>query len=45
MRLSDTPVTLRHAPPALGQHTDEVLRECLQLSDEDLHALRQQKVL
>jgi crotonobetainyl-CoA:carnitine CoA-transferase CaiB-like acyl-CoA transferase len=26
MRLSATPVTYRNAPPALGQHTDEVLR-------------------
>ena len=31
LRLSDTPVTLRHAPPALGQHTDEVLAERLGL--------------
>jgi len=27
MKLSATPVDLRHAPPLLGQHTDEVLRE------------------
>ena len=27
MRLSGTPVTYRYAPPTLGQHTDEVLRE------------------
>ena len=27
MRLSATPVAYRNAPPALGQHTDEVLRE------------------
>ncbi len=27
LRLSATPPVLRHAPPALGQHTDEVLRE------------------
>ena len=25
--LSETPVTLRHVPPAVGQHTDEVLTE------------------
>ena len=27
LRLSATPVRLRHAPPLLGQHTDEVLAE------------------
>ena len=27
LRLSATPVTYRRAPPALGQHTEEVLRE------------------
>jgi formyl-CoA transferase/CoA:oxalate CoA-transferase len=27
LRLSDTPVALRTAPPVLGQHTDEVLAE------------------
>ena len=27
MRLSGTPVSYHRAPPALGQHTDEVLRE------------------
>ena len=45
LRLSDTPTVLRHAPPALGQHTDEVLRETLGLDDARLQALRQQGVL
>jgi formyl-CoA transferase len=27
LRLADNPPVLRHAPPALGQHTDEVLAE------------------
>ncbi|GAA3989433.1 CaiB/BaiF CoA-transferase family protein [Comamonas faecalis] len=40
LRLSDTPVTLRYAPPALGQHTDEVLREKLGLDAARLQALR-----
>ncbi len=45
LRLSDTPVTLRYAPPALGQHTDEVLRERLGLDAAQLQALRAQRVL
>ncbi len=40
LRLSDTPTTLRHAPPALGQHTDEVLGERLGLDAQQLQALR-----
>ncbi len=40
MRLSDTPPTLRHAPPALGQHTEQVLRERLGVDDQRMAALR-----
>ncbi len=29
LKFSKTPVTYRHAPPMLGQHTDEVLKELL----------------
>ncbi len=32
-RLSHTPPTIRRAPPALGQHTTEVLREWLDVDD------------
>ncbi len=45
LRLSDTPATLRYAPPALGQHTEEVLRERLQLDAAQLQALRDKQVL
>ncbi|MPS89808.1 MAG: CoA transferase [Comamonas sp.] len=45
LRLSDTPATLRYAPPALGQHTEEVLRERLQLDAAQLQALREKQVL
>ncbi len=45
MRLSDTPPTLRHAPPALGQHTEQVLREHVGLSAESLAALRAKGVV
>jgi crotonobetainyl-CoA:carnitine CoA-transferase CaiB-like acyl-CoA transferase len=38
LRLQATPPVLRHAPPALGQHTDEVLAE-LGLAAADIAAL------
>lgn len=44
LRLSSNPPVLRHAPPALGQHTDEVLRE-LGLQAEHIAQLRAQGVV
>lgn len=41
MRLSKTPVEVRMAPPTLGQHTEEILRERLGLSAQDINLLRQ----
>lgn len=40
MRMSETSPTTRLAPPALGQDTDQVLREFLKLSEAELHQLR-----
>ena len=45
MRLSATPPCAELAPPLLGQHTDEVLREILGHSAERIAALRAQGVL
>ena len=44
MRLSQTPVNYRHAPPMLGQHTREVLSEVLGMTHETLNDLTQQGV-
>jgi formyl-CoA transferase len=41
MRLSKTPVEVRMAPPTLGQHTDEILRERLGLNAQDINSLRE----
>jgi len=44
MKLSDTPVQYRRAPPLLGEHTDEVLAE-LGWSDAERAELRRQKAI
>jgi crotonobetainyl-CoA:carnitine CoA-transferase CaiB-like acyl-CoA transferase len=40
MRMSATPATSDKAPPLLGEHTDEVLRDVLGKNDEEIAALR-----
>lgn len=40
VRLSETPGAIRTPAPLLGQHTDEVLRDCLGLDDEEIERLR-----
>jgi crotonobetainyl-CoA:carnitine CoA-transferase CaiB-like acyl-CoA transferase len=45
MRLSATPATSGKAPPLLGQHTDEVLREVLGKSGEEIAVLRENRVV
>jgi crotonobetainyl-CoA:carnitine CoA-transferase CaiB-like acyl-CoA transferase len=44
IKLSDTPGSIRVAPPALGQHTDRILEEC-GLSRADIQALRDTKTI
>ena len=39
-RFTETPGTIRHAGPALGQHTDDVLRELLGLGCDEIASLR-----
>jgi crotonobetainyl-CoA:carnitine CoA-transferase CaiB-like acyl-CoA transferase len=41
VRFSATPVEYRSAPPILGQHTDEILRDELNYSVKEIAALRQ----
>ena len=40
MRLSQTPVTYRQAPPLLGEHTDHVMHDLLGLSEPEIAGLR-----
>ncbi len=45
IRLSDTPVDYRLAPPALGEHTVQVLEEVLGLTPDAIGALRDRGVV
>jgi crotonobetainyl-CoA:carnitine CoA-transferase CaiB-like acyl-CoA transferase len=45
VRLSETPGGVRTAAPALGQHTEEVLRELLNLGADEIAALRAASVI
>jgi formyl-CoA transferase len=40
VKLSDSPGTVRTAPPTLGQHTDQILRTDLGFSDAEIATLR-----
>jgi crotonobetainyl-CoA:carnitine CoA-transferase CaiB-like acyl-CoA transferase len=40
-----TPSSIRYAPPLLGQHTEEVLKEYLGLNAAAVEKLRHQKVI
>ena len=44
-RFSETSASIRRAPPTLGQHTDEVLRDVLNLSEARIQELRAAKVI
>ncbi|HKM64677.1 MAG TPA: CaiB/BaiF CoA-transferase family protein [Acidisphaera sp.] len=45
VRLSETPPEYRTPPPMLGEHTDEVLRGRLGMSEAELAALREKGVI
>ena len=44
-QLSAEPATIRHAPPALGQHTQEILRERLGLDTAAISDLRRRGIV
>jgi len=45
VRMSETPGTVRSPAPLLGQQTEQVLRERLALSDEEIARLREERVI
>ena len=44
-KLSETPAHYHSAPPLLGEHNDDVLRQWVDLSEEAISALRSNKVI
>ena len=45
IQLDQTPGKLRHAPPVVGQHTSEVLRDWLGLDEAKIADLRTRKAV
>jgi crotonobetainyl-CoA:carnitine CoA-transferase CaiB-like acyl-CoA transferase len=45
IKFSATPIEYKHAPPTLGQHTDEILHTLLNMRDEEIAALRNNKII
>ena len=45
LKLTDSPATIRRVPPMLGQHTDEVLKELLDLGPDEIAGLRERGVI
>ncbi len=45
MRFSGTPLEHKLAPPVLGQHTEEILREVLALGESEIARLRADGVI
>ena len=44
-KFSDTPASVRCAPPTLGQHTDEILKAELGLDDDAIAQLRRENAV
>jgi formyl-CoA transferase len=45
MRMSETPVVEKRPPPLLGEHTEEILQERLQMSAAEMKALKDKGVI
>lgn len=45
LKLSDTPTEYRDAPPVLGQHTQEILKNLLGHTDEEVAALLKKEII
>jgi crotonobetainyl-CoA:carnitine CoA-transferase CaiB-like acyl-CoA transferase len=45
VKFADSPMQLRHPPPLLGQHSDEILNEWLTMTDAQIARLRKENII
>jgi crotonobetainyl-CoA:carnitine CoA-transferase CaiB-like acyl-CoA transferase len=45
VKMNATPSSIRYAPPLLGEHTDQVLAQYLNLSNDEIHELKNKKIV
>jgi crotonobetainyl-CoA:carnitine CoA-transferase CaiB-like acyl-CoA transferase len=45
IKYANNPIAYRYPPPTLGQHTEEVLKELLDMGEEELEGLRRRGVI
>ena len=45
LKMHSTPTSVRMPPPMLGQHTDAILKQYLQLTDDQITTLREKKII
>ena len=45
IKFANNPIVYRYPPPTLGQHTGEVLKELLDMGEEELEGLRTRGVI
>ncbi len=45
IKFSVTPIAYNNAPPTLGQHTNDILHTLLNMRDEEIQALRDNKII
>ncbi len=44
-KFSETPGSIRHSAPDLGEHSEEILQDLLQLGEEQINELKEKKVI
>jgi len=45
IKMNETPVSYRYAPPLLGEHTNEILKTELNLDEDQINSLKDKKII